>query len=721
MTLSKKIFRAPALAGLSLALGLVLPGCSGGGSDSATTAGNSASTEATDPVSPPTSIETCVACHGASGSHPVGDIHGTSDVHRVDTSADGPLTASGIRRLDATLTEVDLSGSSVVIEFDVVTEEGAEYDLIDAGDGRFAIVRLDTGMDGDPSEWVGIGDSSTERFTSGVLTSLSGGAYRYVSLYNPTGRLLPGETIRIAIQLSGDDIPAENAWCDFDANLAAPNLCGLGTSSTRDIVQTADCNTCHGPTNETKLSFHGGGRTDVEYCVTCHNPPGNTDMTLLVHKIHAGATLTQGFRGYSDVVFTKDLDDCSSCHTGGGADEDNWKSAPNQVACGSCHDDVNFATGQNHGSGGVQPDNQDCSGCHPPNGPVTLIQYPVETVHLGGARTTEAARYRGLGNGFDIESLDYDEATGEISVIYSVGMDGSRMDLVTAPEWASGGSLSLRLGWTTDDYENTGSGSTPAQPVTVDALDVGGVVRNLGGNRYMAVLIPPSSASDTVTVHVEGRPVADLSGDGSLDDRIPIASVFDNVNIEGGRDTTIQPRRQIVDSNLCAACHDSGGAGLAFHGTNRVGEMAVCSVCHNANATDLNQRPADPATTPDGKAEEAIDFKRMIHQIHAGEDLTSALVVYGFGGNPHDYGHVNFIGNLENCETCHVADSYSTELARAALPSSVDTGADVADPTDDQNISSTASVCSSCHDTDRAVSHMLQHGASFRALDEDIR
>jgi OmcA/MtrC family decaheme c-type cytochrome len=333
----------------------------------------------------------------------------------------------------------------------------------------------------------------------------------------------------------------------------------------------------------------------------------------------------------------------------------------------------------------------------------------------------EAARYRGLGNGFDIESLDYDEATGKISVMYSVGMDGSRMDLATAPEWTSGGSLSLRLGWTTDDYENTGSGSTPAQPTRVDALDIGGVVTDLGGNRYMVTLTPPSSASDTVTVHLEGRPVADLSGDGRLDDRIPVASVFDNVNIEGGRDTTIQPRRQIVDSDLCAVCHDSGGAGLAFHGTNRVGEMAVCSVCHNANATDINQRPADPATTPDGKAEEAIDFKRMIHQIHAGEGLTSALVVYGFGGNPHDYGHVNFIGNLENCETCHVADSYSAELARVTLPSTVDTGADVTDPTDDQNISSTASVCSSCHDTDRAVSHMLQHGASFRALDEAIR
>jgi len=720
---SSRFAGASLLTAAFLVLSLGLSGCSGGGggSDGGTSSGSSASTEATDLVSPPTSVETCVACHGAAGSHPVGDIQSLSDVHAVDTDPDGPLTPSGVRRLDAMIDEVDLSGTSVVIDFVVVTEAALGYDGLTSDVGRFAIVRLDAGSNGDPSEWVGIGDSSTERFTSGVFSSQGGGSYRYISSYDPTGRVLAGETIRVAIQLSGSEIPAENAWCDFDANLMTPNPCGLGTTLTRDIVQTADCNSCHGPTNETRLSFHGGGRTDVEYCVTCHNPPGNTDMTLLVHKIHAGATLANGFSGYSDVGFTNDLDDCASCHTGGGVDEDNWKTQPNQVACGSCHDDVDFMTGANHGTGGVQPTNEYCSGCHPATGSITPIRLPVETVHLGAARGIEAATYRGLGNGFDIESLDYDEATGEISVVYSVGRNGSRMDLAADPEWIDGGSLTLRLGWTTQDYENTGSGSVPAQPLSVDALDIGGAVTDLGSNRYLALLTPPSSASDTVNVHLEGRPVADLFGDGNFDERIPVASVFDIVNIEGGRAPPAEPRRSIVDSNLCAVCHDSGGAGLTFHGTNRTGEVGVCSVCHNPNATDVNQRPADPASTPDGKAEEAIDFKRMIHQIHAGENLQEALVVYGFGGRPHDYGHVSFIGNLLNCETCHVANGYSTEAARAALPSTIDTGADLADPTDDLNISSTAAVCSSCHDTDRAVTHMLQHGASFRALDEDIR
>jgi OmcA/MtrC family decaheme c-type cytochrome len=212
--------------------------------------------------------------------------------------------------------------------------------------------------------------------------------------------------------------------------------------------------------------------------------------------------------------------------------------------------------------------------------------------------------------------------------------------------------------------------------------------------------------------------VADLLGSGDYSDRIPVASTLANVRIEGR--IAAQPRRQVVDAALCARCHDSGGAGLAFHGTNRVGDVAVCSVCHNANATDIGRRPSDPTMTPDGKREEAIDFKRMIHQIHAGATLEDGLVVYGFTG-PNDFGSVDFLGNLANCETCHVPDSYSPENAREALPTTIDTGADEASPEDDLNISSTASVCSSCHDDGLARDHMLLYGASFEALDENIR
>ena len=78
-----------------------------------------------DTSSPVTSVETCTGCHGAGQISPVGDITLVGDAHAVDTDPDGPLTDSGYRRIDATLSQVDVTGTSVVIDFDVEDEGGA--------------------------------------------------------------------------------------------------------------------------------------------------------------------------------------------------------------------------------------------------------------------------------------------------------------------------------------------------------------------------------------------------------------------------------------------------------------------------------------------------------------------------------------------------------------------------------------------------------------------
>ena len=64
---------------------------------------------------------------------------------------------------------------------------------------------------------------------------------------------------------------------------------GGAPTFTRLIVDNDTCDACHDV-----LNFHGGARTDVTYCVTCHNPSsvdgnsGNTiDMKRLIHSIHS--------------------------------------------------------------------------------------------------------------------------------------------------------------------------------------------------------------------------------------------------------------------------------------------------------------------------------------------------------------------------------------------------------------------------------------------------
>ena len=445
-------------------------------------------------------VEACGGCHGPGGVVPVTSITDTGDAHYVDTDSLGPLTASGYRQLAVRVTAVDVTGSSVVIDFTVTDELGGTVDDIFASDGRFTIARLAagagtgdsnfwdslitrnaTGSPGTPGAGNQVTQANSERFTtnSGVFVYLGAGSYRYTSNFDPSSvPVVSGSTHRVAIQLSAGDLPAGNGWCDFDANLAVANDCTSTVSNTRDIVKTVTCNGCHGVTSDTKLAVHGGGRTDVEYCVTCHNP-GSTDpdsantvdMKVMIHKIHYGANLAKqpyiiyGFGGsqhdYSHVQFTKDIDDCTVCHTGGGVDETNWAMVPTREACGSCHDHVNFDTGANHGQGGVQQTNTLCAFCHPAGGEETVTLRPVATVHRGMARADEGGLYAGGGNGFAIENLTPGPGANDLTIDYSVTKQGvGKMDLATALEWTAGGGasrLAITVGWDTFDYTNEGN------------------------------------------------------------------------------------------------------------------------------------------------------------------------------------------------------------------------------------------------------------------------
>ena len=70
---------------------------------------------------------------------------------------------------------------------------------------------------------------------------------------------------------------------------------------------------------------------------------------------------------WEGAAFPAVLANCQSCHTGSGADVDNWKSVPSRAACGSCHDAIDWATGVNH-AGGVALSDGFCAVCHPATG-----------------------------------------------------------------------------------------------------------------------------------------------------------------------------------------------------------------------------------------------------------------------------------------------------------------------------------------------------------------
>src|SRR5215469_560969 len=137
---------------------------------------------------------------------------------------------------------------------------------------------------------------------------------------------------------------------------------------TRDVVRTASCDKCHD-----SLAFHGGSRRGLDLCIMCHQPQttdpdtGNTvDMKVFAHKLHMGNQLpsvkagtpyqiigfNQSVSDWSTVVLPSDPRRCTECHEDvkvtGATQSNNWLTNPSRAACGACHDDVNFASGQNH-------------------------------------------------------------------------------------------------------------------------------------------------------------------------------------------------------------------------------------------------------------------------------------------------------------------------------------------------------------------------------------
>jgi OmcA/MtrC family decaheme c-type cytochrome len=225
----------------------------------------------------------------------------------------------------------------------------------------------------------------------------------------------------------------------------------------RDIVANANCENCHRKLGgipglsgaEDAAGFHGGSRNNVQYCAVCHTEQrkygqseagvASTDGAIktfaastagvsgtrvldgraignlpnYIHKLHLSKLLVHQNYNYAGVAlneatYPQDNRNCTSCHAGSTAntpdritktkDGDNWKKNPSALACGACHDGINFATGlgvtladkaaglkQSPGyahAAGPQADDSTCALCHKSNGTfpladIDLSHFPV--------------------------------------------------------------------------------------------------------------------------------------------------------------------------------------------------------------------------------------------------------------------------------------------------------------------------------------------------------
>ena len=88
----------------------------------------------------------------------------------------------------------------------------------------------------------------------------------------------------------------------------------------------------------------------------------------------------------------------------------------------------------------------------------------------------------------------------------------------------------------------------------------------------------------------------------------------------------------------------------------------------------------------------SVDFKVMIHKIHAGASLDNDYGIYGFRNSLHDYSNVNFTAGLDDCTICHTGE-----------------GEDVANWSGVPTIE----ACGSCHDDVDFVAGTNHEGGAF--------
>ncbi|MBI1896406.1 MAG: OmcA/MtrC family decaheme c-type cytochrome, partial [Acidobacteria bacterium] len=460
---------------------------------------------------------------------------------------------------------------------------------------------------------------------------------------------------------------------------------GSKVTQVRDIVRTETCNKrCHDP-----LAVHGGARRKVELCILCHTPQnldpdtGNSvNLPVLVHKIHMGADLPSvragrpyriiGFRqtvfDFSTVEFPAHVVNCEVCHDpkSGAAQADGWLKA-NRAACGACHDNVNFATGEGH-DGIVQASDSECGSCHEPDDG-REFSLSVRGSHV------EPRFSRDLpGTVFQILAVDEGLAGQRPTVTFSIKDKQGNPILPSAMD-----RVALVLAGGTADYA--------AAIAVEDARSAEGIPSE-GVYFWTFQAAVPAEAKGSYSVGIEGsRSVKVQEGTAQeMTIRDPGINQAFYFSVDGSK---VQPRRKVVSIDKCNACHLK----LEMHGQNR-NQVEHCVQCHNPNRTDEAQRPRPqfPAQT--------INFRTMIHRIHTGDDLKIEYTIFGFGGRPFDFTRVRFPGDRRNCEKCHVEGSYQLPLPAGLLPTVNPRG--YLDP-----MGPAASACLGCHTTLATASHVL--------------
>jgi OmcA/MtrC family decaheme c-type cytochrome len=530
---------------------------------------------------------------------------------------------------------------------------------------------------------------------SGTIEEIEIGTYKYTF-----GQQLPADYDQDATHTIG--FYAERDLSEFDLPNRVANgyvtfvPSGAPVTQVRQVTTDAACAQCHDD-----LIAHGR-RHLVELCVLCHyagvidpDTGNSVDFKVMIHKIHRGKNLPsvqagtpyqiigyqQSVSDFSDVVFPQDIRNCVTCHVADAAQADAWFLDPTMAACGSCHDNVNFATGANH-AGGPYTTNQYCANCHFPQGEFEF------DASIKGAHTVPSESNQLKGINIDILDVSNSGPGQTPTVLFSLKNNaGDPIDPASLPF------LNLVMAGPTTDYTQTISESATGA-VPVGTVQSGVSMMAAGEYTYTFQTPIPEDAEGSFAMGAEAYRNVVLNP-GTVDEFTQRETAHNPVFYFAVTDPEPVPRRTVVSTTNCDSCHRD----LALHGGIRHDPTDYCQLCHRPNANDASERPADelPAQT--------IDLRFMVHRIHMGENLTRNFTIYGFHGSVNTFNDVAYPSDQRTCAKCHVDGTYN--VPSGGIESVVDER-EFFSP-----IPPNSAACLGCHDTVDAAAHAFTNITSF--------
>ena len=555
--------------------------------------------------------------------------------------------------------------------------------------------------------------------SGGTTVANGAGSYTYTFKAKATG-VQSNATNTIGIYGSRN-LTTYNLGTDYASTTFnfVPN--GSAVVTTRDVIRDPSCDRCHD-----QLSFHGGSRRGIAVCVMCHQPQlvdpatGNLlDFKVMVHKIHMGSSLPSVIAGtpYQIIGYMNSVNDfskvvdpamaqrCTVCHdqTSGAAQATAYETEPTATTCGSCHDNVNFATGANH-PGGAQPNDSQCSTCHMPQGAGDF------DASIVGAHVvpTDSSLLSGLKAG--ITSISGGTAGTAPTVNFTLTNNAGNGVPISAL-----GSISLTMAGPTTDYGYTsfGSGTSSTPGYVTESLTSSNTTCNAAGScTYTFTHTVPAGATGTYAIGLEARRTETVLQGQPNQQSIEYGAVNPVMyfSVDG---STVAPRRTVVVESNCNQCHYE----LSVHGTLR-NNVVYCVMCHNPSNSDASTRSgatvaADKALPPQG-----INFNLMVHRIHFGPNAAAdgaknPYIVVGYMGSHNDFSQTLFppfspsgeAGDTRNCSLCH------TNNSELNLPAGLN---QVVDPQGWINPNQpVAGACSGCHTSQSESSHFLANTDSL--------